>query len=157
MQQIKIVIFAVTLILTAITASNAQKLTSDKVPAAVKSAFKTKFPNVTKVKWELENKDYEGVFTLNGEEASANFEPNGKWLETEEEIEVSDLTAAVHTALKNDFAGYKVSEASKIESAENGYTYEAEIEKGEESWDVIFTAEGKVLSKTRIDEAKEKD
>jgi len=94
---------------------------------------------------------------LNGEEVSANFEKNGKWLETETEINVSALPAEVQSTLKKDFAGFKVEEASKIESVKNGNCYEAEIEKGEESFDILFSTDGKVLSKTKLEEKEKKD
>jgi len=146
-------------LLTAALMSNAacaQKISADKVPAAVTSAFKAKFPNATKTNWEMENaNEYEAGFKLNGEEVSANFDNTGKWLETETEIKVSALPAAVQAALTKDFAGFKIEEASKIESAKDGNCYEAEIEKGEETFDVLFSPDGKMLSKTKLE--KEKD
>lgn len=138
-------------------AANAQKISADKVPAAVSAAFKTKFSTAEKVKWEMENTEYEANFKLNGKEVSANFDETGKWLETETEIKVSDLPAAIQSTLKKDFAGFKVKEASKIESVKNGNGYEAEIEKGEETFDVLFSADGKVLSKTKIEEKEKKE
>ena len=146
-------------LLTAALMSNAacaQKISADKVPAAVLSAFKAKFSNATKTSWEMENtNEYEAGFKLNGEEVSANFDNTGKWLETETEIKVSALPAAVQAALTKDFAGFKIEEASKIDSAKNGNCYEAEIEKGEETFDVLFAPDGKMLSKTKLE--KEKD
>lgn len=98
--------------------------------------------------------EFEAEFKLDGEELSANFDNTGKWLETETEIKVADLPYEIKTALAKDFDGYKVKEASKIESAKEGTCYEAEIEKGGESFDVLFTSKGKMLSKTK--EEKEK-
>jgi len=147
-------------LLTAALMSNAayaQKISVDKVPTAVTSAFKAKFPNATKTSWEMENaNEYEASFKLNGKEVSANFDNTGKWLETETEIKVSALPAAVKAALSKDFAGFKIEEASKIESAKDGNCYEAELEKGEETFDVLFLPNGKILSKTKL-EKEEKD
>lgn len=42
--------------------SNAQKVSKDKVPRAVKTAF-TKLHPSTKVSWEMEKSDYEAGFT----------------------------------------------------------------------------------------------
>lgn len=146
------------LLLSAALLSNAacaQKISADKVPPAVTSAFKAKFSGVTKVSWELEKtNEYEASFKLNGSEMSANFDNSGKWLETETEIKVSALPAAVSATLKKDFANFKISEASKIESVTNGNCYEVEIEKGEETFDVLFTSEGKLISKTKTEEEK---
>jgi len=133
----------------------AQKINADKVPSPITSAFKIKFPNVTKVNWEKENaNEYEAEFKLKGQEVSTNFDLTGKWLETETEIKISALPIAVQNALKKDFASFKIEEASKIESAKDGNCYEAEIEKGEETFDVIYTLDGKMLSKTKKEKEK---
>ena len=147
-------------LLTAALMSNAacaQKISADKVPAAVSTAFKTKFPSATKINWEMEKSEYEANFNLNGVETSANFDNTGKWLETETEIKTSALPTAIQSTLAKDFAGFKVNEASKIESVKNGNCYEAEVEKGEETFDVLLTAEGKVLNKTKVEEKEKKD
>lgn len=146
------------LLLLAVSMSNtacAQKISADKVPGAVTSAFKAKFPTAAKTSWEMEKtNEYEAGFKLNGSEMSANFDNTGKWLETETEIKVSALPVAVSSALKKDFADYKINEASKIESVKNGKCFEAEIEKGEETFDVLFTPDGKMLSKTKMEKEK---
>ena len=134
----------------------AQKISSDKVPSAVTSVFRTKFPNATKINWELEKSDYEANFKLNGEEVSASFNNSGKWLETETEIKVSALPTAVQRTLKKHFADFKAKEASKIESVKNGNCFEAEIEKGEETFDVLFTPNGNVISKVKTEKEKDK-
>ncbi len=152
MKRIIIVLLTVTLVGNA---AYAQKISADKVPAPVASAFKAKFPNATKTNWEMENaNEYEACFKLNGEEISANFDNTGKWLETETEIKVSDLPSPIQTVLKRDFSGFEVEEASKIENLKNGNCFEAEIEKSEETFDVLFTPDGKVLSKTKVEEEK---
>ena len=136
----------------------AQKIAADKVPAAVIAAFKTKFPAVTKVSWEIENKtEFEANFKLGGVETSANFDNAGKWLETETELKTSALPSTIQSTLKKDFAGFKINEASKIESVKHGSCYEAEIEKGEGTFDVLFAPDGKVLSNTKLEGKEKKD
>ena len=133
----------------------AQKIAADKVPASVTSAFNEKFPNATKSGWEMENaNEYEASFKLNGESVSANFDNTGKWLETETEIKVSELPAAIQSKLSKDFADFKIKEASKVESLKNGSCFEAEIENGETTFEVQFASDGKILSRTK-QEAKE--
>jgi hypothetical protein len=134
----------------------AQKISADQVPAAVTSAFKARFPSITKATWEMEHaNEYEAAFKLNGGEASANFDNTGKWLETETEIKVSALPAPIQKSISKDFAGFKIKEATKVESLKNGSSFEAEIEKGEETFDVLYTADGKMLSKTTVEEEDE--
>lgn len=149
MNKIIIVLLTVALITNA---ACAQKKTAEKVPAAVSSTFKAKFPAASKISWEVETANaYEAAFKINGEDVSANFDSTGMWLETETEINVSALPASIHSILDKDFAGYKINEASKIEDVKNGIHFEAEIEKGEESFDVLFTPDGKMLGKTKIE------
>ena len=149
------------LLFTAVIMSNAacaQKISADKVPAAVTSAFKTKFPTATKPIWEMENKiEFEVNFKRNDEDVSANFDNKGKWLETETKIGVSALPPAIQSTLKKEFAGFKLNEASKIERIKNGNYYEAEIEKDEEAFDVLLSAEGRVVTKTKLKEKEKKD
>lgn len=129
--------------------SFAQKVAASKVPNAVTSTFNSKFSSASNVKWELEDAEYEANFKINGKEMSANFDKMGTWTETETEIKVSTLPASVRATLSKEFAGFKIEEASQIESAKNGNCYEAEIENGKESYDVLFSADGKFLSKTK--------
>lgn len=137
---------------------SAQKIATEKVPVAVTTAFKTKFPTVLKTSWEMENKtEFEANFHINGVETSANFDNTGKWLETETELKIAALPNAIQSTIKKDYAGFKINEASKIENIKNGKCFEAEIEKGEETFDVLFTADGKVLSKTKLEEREKKD
>lgn len=146
------------LLLTGTLMSNAacaQKISAGKVPAAVLSAFKTKFTISTKTSWEMENaNNYEAGFKQNDEEVSANFDHTGKWLETETELKVSALPATVQAALAKDFADFRIEEARKIESLKYGICFEAEIEKGEATFDVLFISDGKMLSKTKIEKKK---
>lgn len=149
MKNIIIVLFAA--VLLSHTAC-AQKISADQIPASVISSFKTRFPGVTDVRWEKELSEYEANFKMNGNEISANFDANGKWLETEIEIKVSELPVAVQSAIHTYFSGYEIEEASKVESLRHGNCYEAEIEKGEETLDVLFSADGKLISQTKAEE-----
>src|ERR1043166_5042822 len=97
-----------------LTSAGAQEISADKVPSMVSSAFKTKFPNVQKVKWEMENeKEYEAGFKLNSIEMSALFDASGNWLETEFEIKVAGLPQPVSQTISKQFNGYAIKEAEK--------------------------------------------
>ena len=155
MKNLIIVILAVTLATTA----QAQKISTDKVPAAVTKSFKEKFPNVEGAKWEMEKTgEYEATFKMNKEEASANFDKDGKWMETEMEIEVSNLPAAVQQTVAKQFADYKIKEAEQTETPEKGKFYEVEIQKEKVRMEVSFAADGEVMGKKDLNDKKdEKD
>ncbi|HTH56517.1 MAG TPA: PepSY-like domain-containing protein [Cyclobacteriaceae bacterium] len=124
----------------------AQKLKGDELPSAVKTAFKKKYPNVKNVKWEKEGDAFEASFNFQKEEVSALFDAAGNVKEVETEIEKTALPIAVKNLLTKDYAGYKVREAARI-VAESVTTYEAEVKKGKESFDLIFSEDGKLLKK----------
>ena len=133
----------------------AQKVAGDKVPAAVTSAFTAKFPGGSKPTWTMHNgSGYEASFKLNNENVTANFDATGKWEETETVIKTTALPPAVQSTLTKDFAGYKTNEATKIARVNSGNSFEAEVQKGEEAYDVSFAPDGKVLSKIKVEKGK---
>lgn len=121
--------------------ATAQKMSADKIPAVVKSAFAKAYPKATEVEWEKEKSgDYEVNFEQGDEEMSVVYNNQGAVLEVETEIAVADLPAAVQTALK----GKKIKEAAKIVKGGKTY-YEAEVG----GKDLIFTADGKMASEMK--------
>ncbi|MBI1226616.1 MAG: hypothetical protein GC192_15390 [Bacteroidetes bacterium] len=127
-------------------------------PAAVQAAFKAKFPTVQKAKWDREDEnEWEAEFKKDGKEMSANFSNDGTWLETETEIKTADLPQAVKDAIASQFAGYKMEEASLVQTAELATAYEVEIEKGETTIEVLFGADGSVIKQKTEKEEDDKD
>lgn len=138
------------------TQSCAQDEAGKDTPAAVKSAFSQKFPKAKKVKWEKENaNEWEAEFKMNGKEYSANFASNGDWTETEYEIRKSDIPADIMAILDANFTDYEIEEAEVAETAA-GKSYEFEIEQGEEEFEVVIDAQGK-LTRKKEDEKNEND
>jgi hypothetical protein len=138
--------------------AQAQKLKEADVPAAVKESFKKEFPNAKAKEWEKEKTNYEVEFDLNKTETSATFNASGKLMETEQEIAVSALPKAVAEYVTKNHADYKISEASKITEAGTGkVSYEAEIKKGKEEWDLIFDDKGNFLKKENETKTGDKD
>lgn len=131
----KKIAFLFALILGSGCAMSAQKTP----PQAVVAAFNQKFPGVKKVGWDKEkNGEWEAEFEQNEVDMSANFSADGKWLETETEIKVTDLPAPVQAALK----GKKIKEAARIQKADGTTVYEAEVRRK----DLLFDADGKQLN-----------
>lgn len=125
----------------------AQKIADDIVPATVTKAFSAKFPKATAVSWEKETAtEYEANFKTGKAETSAKFDKDGKWLETETEIEVAGLPAGITKTLAANYTGYKVKEAEKAETFDKGLLYELEITKGAETLEIRLLADGKVVS-----------
>ena len=119
----------------------AQKIQDKNVPAVVKAAFQKQYPTAKEVKWEKENGNYEVSFDLNEADNSVLIDANGNILETEIEIETSQLPAGVLDYVKTNYGGEKVTEIAKITDAKGTVTYEVEI-KGK---DLIFDNNGKFI------------
>ena len=135
--------------------SQAQKIKESEVPQIVKTAFTKAYPTAKEVKWGKEDGAYEASFDQNKKDMSVLLDEKGMIKEVETTIAKSELPKAVQNTLAKDYAGYKIEEAATILS--NGVvTYEAEVEKGEKSFDLIFDKEGKLLKKIeKAGEAKD--
>ena len=129
------------------TTTFAQKITADKVPAAVSTAFKTKFAQADKVSWEMEDGNYEVSFTNGGKKQSAIFDKSGRWLETETGIAASALPKAVSDGIAKQFAGYAIKDVAQLETPDKGSIYEVELAKDKEHLDVQLSSKGEVLNK----------
>jgi len=135
----KIITF--TACITSITfAAFAQKIDAGKVPASVKTSFAKQYPGVA-TKWEKENGKYEASFKKDGNTMSALFEKNGTMTESETDIKVSALPAAVLAYVKANYKGKTIKEGAKITKADGTVMYEAEVD----GKDVIFDSNGKFV------------
>lgn len=101
--------------------SYAQKINEKEVPVAVKNAFAKAFPNATNVKWSKEDaNEFESEFRVGKEEKSAVFDNTGTWINTETEIEESNLPADVQSSIKKEYPGYRIQEAEVLETPNGG-------------------------------------
>jgi len=133
-----------------------QKSHSMKVPDAVQSAFKTKFPEATKVEWEKESADeWEAEFKWNGKEYSANFKSDGQWLETEYEIKKSEVPKSILAHLDAAYSDYDLEEVERVETAD-GWAYELEIEVNDEEWEVLVNEKG-IIKQSQESEEEDED
>lgn len=138
--KIKSAMLALAALLLTGTAALAQK--TSKVPPAVATALKAKYPQASKVTWEKEKGNFEANWGgKSGEDMSVVFTPAGALVEQVEAIDAATLPAAATTYLKAHYAGKKVSEAAKVTDASGKITYEAEI-KGTE---VVFDEKGNFI------------
>ena len=122
----------------------------EKVPAPVKQAFATKFPAATDAKYKINKKCYEVTFKDKGIGTSANFNTTGKWLKTATAITESDLPKEVTSAIAKDFAGFKISEVSKVETSDKPLFYKMDLKKDKEGYKTQFSPKGDVLKRTPL-------
>ncbi len=113
------------LIFSFATMGCSQKINENDLPNPVKTAFNTKFPGASGIKWGKENaKEYEAEFKLNNTSASANFGLDGSWVETETVIPLADLPAAVSTSVTKKYPGAIITMVEKLEMPGDKLLYE---------------------------------
>ena len=124
-----------------------QKITEKDLPAAVKTAFATKFPGATDVKWGKENaKEYEAEFKLNNTSVSANFKTDGSWTETETTIPSSELPAAVTNTVNKKYPGAVYGVTEKIEKPGAKILYEVNITMNGKKKEIELNPDGVIVN-----------
>jgi hypothetical protein len=127
-----------------------QTIPAEKVPVNIKQAFEKKFPAAKDIKYELETREYEVSFKENGVQMSANFDPAGKWLETETQIKVSELPKEVTASVAKNYPGFKINAASRTETSTGGLSYETDLQKDKVKHEVQFSPNGEVLKSKHL-------
>ncbi len=129
-----------------------------EIPDKVKSAFKNAYPNISKVKWDKENQNtYEAEFKQNNDAISVVFDKEGKILETEVSILISQLPKAIEPYIQKNYKKYKISEAAKITDSKGTVTFEAEIKSGEKKKDLMFDSNGDIINKKENKQEEDKE
>lgn len=147
------------LILTVLAAGmavgvSAQKVDEKDIPQGAKDAL-VKGYGIKAAEWNKEDNNFEASFKKSGKEQSVVFDGSGNVIETEIEIGKNELPAFVLDVLKKEYADFKIEEIAKIESKE-GKFFEVEVEKKEETYELIFDNQ-KLVKKTRETEDEDKD
>lgn len=116
------------------------------IPEKVKNAFEAKFSGANNIKWEKENKaEYEASFKLNGINMSANFDADGKWLETEKEIASAALPENVKVLLMATYPNAEIKSVEQIDTYNNNTKYEIALKTGLFPKEVIISEKGEIL------------
>ncbi len=133
----------------------AQQKNNIKVPDSVTKAFQKAHPTAADVSWDKEGMNYEANYKETGNNYSVVINNEGNILETESEINVSDLPSGIVSYINNNYKGYTLSGAAKIVDNKGNVKYEAEIKNSTGSKDVMFDKDGNPLHKKN--ESKEEN
>jgi antitoxin component YwqK of YwqJK toxin-antitoxin module len=116
-----------------------------EIPAVAKSSFHKAHPVATNIKYEKEDGNYEVSFIENAQKMSVVINSNGKILETEIELKVSELPTTIQSYMKEHYKNSPLKGAAKITKPDGSINYEAAI-KGK---DVIFDVTGKFIKESK--------
>ncbi len=146
------------IVLFAFAASaSAQQTDTSGAPINAVKAFKTAHPQAENVTWDKEGINYEANYKESGKDYSVVITSAGKILETEQEISTSELPSGVIQYLNNNYHGYSLKGAARIEDDKGNIKYEAEINNGKASKDVMFDKDGNPLTHKKSKMSEDED
>ena len=117
------------------------------VPKTVIDVFASKFEQASSIEWKKESQtEWEAEFVMNGINYSAKFDINGKWLETENEIEIQEIPKVILSKLNAEFPKYKI-EIAEVSKTTKGIFYEFELERDAADLEVVISDTGEVVKK----------
>lgn len=125
----------------------AQKVSQNQVPSVIVNNFQQAFPKASDVEWREKGNSYKvefetGIFE---DDHEVWYDKTGKMLKHKEDLSKRDIPKSIITTIQNDFNGYKIDDADKT-TAGDSVTYKVELEKRHSELNVVFDANGKVLS-----------
>ncbi|MBK9419713.1 MAG: PepSY-like domain-containing protein [Flavobacteriales bacterium] len=134
-----------------------QKVSEADVPQPVKAAFMKQFPKADHAHWGMESKtEYEVEFKQGSESMSATYGNTGEWMETEKDLKLAALPAPVRATIAQNYADQKLGDISHVDSPK-GELYEVDMEKGEQSMEVVFSTDGKVMKEKMEEKGNDED
>jgi hypothetical protein len=135
-----------------------ETVTLDKVPQKVKDTLKQYAADADVKKISKGDQDGTKVYEFVIEQGTHKFEltitPKGKFMGTEEDVQLSDMPQAAQAALKAKAVDGKLSGFEKAVDKNHHTTYEADIEKDGKTIEVAVDETGKVMSTEAVTPGK---
>ncbi|MAS91957.1 MAG: hypothetical protein CMO55_02075 [Verrucomicrobiales bacterium] len=123
------------------------KATASAVPKEAEESFEKQYPDAKDVDWEVDRNGYwEAGFKIDDTKFRADFEDNGKWIETETNIEFSELPDKVQKAIRKDYPDDEITEIEKVDNALRGTFFDVEFKRAGKNQDVEYIATGERMT-----------
>lgn len=121
-----------------------QDIPASKVPSVVQNTVQAKFVNAVKIEWEKKNNFYEAEFDIDKTDYKVHVDASGKLLICKTDMKVSELPAAITSAISSEHGGYEIDDADKLDKDGTIY-YQVELDaKGKKDKRLVYTADGKL-------------
>lgn len=118
----------------------------DTVPEAVKTAFQKKYPGENDPDWEKDDHGYwESHFKKDGEKYRADFNADGTWVETENDVKKKELPEVILNIIERDYSEYEITEVEHVQSATKGEFFDVEFKQKGKNKDVMFKPDGTII------------
>ena len=116
-------------------------------PEAVLNAVAQKYPADAVVAWSKKaNGNFVAALEQNGSKQFAEFNAEGKWLSTQTMLTADQLSEAVQTKLKEQYAEMQIAEVKKIEREGISAFYKVKLTKDKETKTVYINDAGFISS-----------
>lgn len=125
----------------------AQELKEADVPTAVKTSFKTAFPNATDVEWKMKEGKYKVGFEVNGTDHIAAFGADGTMMSKGMKIRTSELPSAVATAVKTAYADRTINNVYRVDK-DGTVNYLVKLD-GDPETKIMYSADGQVVKEKK--------
>ena len=129
--------------------ASAQDMKESDVPTAVKTSFKTTFPNAKDVDWKMKEGKYKVAFEISGLDHMASFGADGKMIARGMKIRRSELPSAVSSAVKSAYANREIDDVYRVDK--NGSAYYLVKLDGEPETKIMYSTDGQVV-KEKMDQ-----
>jgi hypothetical protein len=140
----KKILFAILLNTGLLLGASAQdKINESDVPAAVKTSFKTAFPNAKDVDWKMKEGKYKADFEINGLDHIASISADGKIISKGMKIRQSELPSAVSSAIKSAYADRTIDDVYSVDK--NGTAYYLVKLEGNPETKILYSKDGQVV------------
>lgn len=147
-------------------ATNRPSATGVNVPPGIQSSFTTQYPTATSVVWSnydaladapidwemagwaiMDTSDYVVQFTMDNENYYAWYDSDGNWIGSTYNLsDHAKLPSAAHTAIKNKYADYTITDVDVEMTKDNKTAYEVKLKKADDSRvKLLVDADGNIL------------
>ena len=119
------------------------------VPPVVKSYITKNYPQAANIDWNYEEQGnfYKAAFTLNNANYDFDIAPTGELINSQQQIVESALPDSVRAYIGQQFPGFKIKDAWKIERR-GIVTYRTDISGSNTDQTPYFSADGHLLKKS---------
>jgi hypothetical protein len=118
-----------------------------KVTSTVTNAFKASYPTAKNVTWKDNLTNFEAQFDLGGRHTVAKFNADGSWLETEQDLQYTDLNSAVKDGFtKSKYKEWHQREIKQIQQKDKATVYRIYVSKSDVTKRYLyFNVQGRLL------------
>lgn len=131
--------------------SNDDDMKIEDVPATVREALLSSFPEATGIDWEKKGEDYEADFDVDRVDHNAMLNASGTVLKHKYDIPETDLPEAIRATISQNYANHKIDDPEVL--VQNGDTlYQVELDHMTSMDEkLVFSADGQKVDQAYWD------